>query len=105
MGHKGVALLRLGSEIGYYQDTGCEVSSSCLSCPLPRCKHDGGPRGPQPGLIQRDASIVAAYYAEESRLHSHIVGAHVVDEVGKRFGVSGRTVHRVVQQARLAKAV
>lgn len=24
----------------YYHDTGCELSTSCLDCPLPRCKHD-----------------------------------------------------------------
>ena len=24
----------------YIPDAGCEVSSTCLSCPLSRCKHD-----------------------------------------------------------------
>jgi hypothetical protein len=23
-----------------YEDTGCEVFDSCLTCPLPRCKYD-----------------------------------------------------------------
>jgi hypothetical protein len=25
-----------------YRDTGCEVSPSCLDCPLPKCKYDNG---------------------------------------------------------------
>ena len=24
----------------FHQDNGCEVSTSCLACPLPACKHD-----------------------------------------------------------------
>ena len=28
-----------------YRDTGCEVSPSCLRCPLPQCKHDIEPAG------------------------------------------------------------
>ena len=24
----------------FYEDTGCEVSSKCIDCPLPQCKHD-----------------------------------------------------------------
>ena len=27
-------------EFYHYEDTGCEVSRSCLNCPLPRCKYD-----------------------------------------------------------------
>ena len=27
-------------ELYHYEDTGCEVSPSCLNCPLPRCKYD-----------------------------------------------------------------
>ena len=27
-------------EFYHYEDTGCEVSSSCLDCPLPQCKYD-----------------------------------------------------------------
>ena len=23
-----------------YEDTGCEMSDKCISCPLPQCKHD-----------------------------------------------------------------
>ena len=25
-----------------YTDTGCELAPSCLSCPFPRCRYDGG---------------------------------------------------------------
>ncbi len=27
-------------EFFHYEDTGCEVSLSCLNCPLPQCKYD-----------------------------------------------------------------
>ncbi len=27
-------------EYYHYEDTGCEVSPSCLNCPLPQCKYD-----------------------------------------------------------------
>ena len=29
-----------GPEYYHYEDTGCEVSPSCLTCPLPQCKYD-----------------------------------------------------------------
>ena len=28
------------SEFYHYEDTGCEVSDSCLDCPLPMCRYD-----------------------------------------------------------------
>jgi hypothetical protein len=44
-----------------YRDTGCSVSSSCLGCPLPRCRYDM-PGGARAILNQaRDAEIRRLY--------------------------------------------
>ncbi|MCH8818123.1 MAG: helix-turn-helix domain-containing protein [Chloroflexi bacterium] len=73
-----------------YRDDGCEVSLSCLACPLPICKFD------DPGWLQRanrqnrDDAMIRARAAE--RLS--------VAEIAQRFEVSTRTVHRVLKQDR-----
>jgi transcriptional regulator of acetoin/glycerol metabolism len=73
-----------------YQDTGCEVHNSCLTCPLVRCRFDepGGARK----LVaeQRDRSIVLAQRQGGN-----------VDSIARRFGVSRRTVFRALARARL----
>ena len=72
-----------------YVDTGCEVHSSCLTCPLVRCRYDepGGARR----LISRgrDRSIVA--------LRRRGMG---FEEIASRFGVSRRTVFRALARGR-----
>lgn len=73
-----------------YRDDGCEISFSCLDCPLPICKFD------DPGWLQRanrqnrDEAMIRARGAE--RLS--------VIEIAHRFDVSTRTVHRVLKQER-----
>ena len=70
-----------------YRDNGCDVSESCLHCPLPLCRYD------DPGWLQsksrrtRDDEIVKLR-------HEKLPTA----EIAKRFGISTRTVHRVVQR-------
>ena len=75
-----------------YQDTGCEVYRSCLSCPLARCIYDepGGARRLLAG--QRDRSIVLMQRR----------GANV-NSIARRFGVSRRTVFRALARERDAK--
>jgi hypothetical protein len=78
-----------------YADTGCDLHPSCLSCPLVRCRYDepGGARG----LLgrARDRSMVAVWRRER-------LG---VEALARRFGVSRRTVFRVLarERARLAR--
>ncbi|MFP6680258.1 MAG: helix-turn-helix domain-containing protein [Dehalococcoidia bacterium] len=73
-----------------FRDDGCEVSFSCLNCPLPICKFD------DPGWLQRenrqsrDQAMITARRAE--RLS--------VSKIAERFDVSTRTVHRVLKQER-----
>jgi hypothetical protein len=68
-----------------YRDEGCDISESCLSCPLPRCRYEepGGLRA----LLneQRDRQIV------QLRLKGV-----PVDALADHFGVSRRTVFRVI---------
>ena len=74
-----------------YQDTGCEVHRSCLTCPLVRCRYDepGGAR--KVASEQRDRSIVLMQRRGEN-----------VEGIARRFGVSRRTVFRALAKARQA---
>lgn len=79
-------------EYTHYRDDGCEVHPHCLSCPLPRCRYE------EPGGLRallnerRDREMV------ELRLR----GASV-EELADRFGVSRRTVFRVLESYRQAR--
>lgn len=72
-------------EYTHYRDDGCEVNPSCLTCPLPRCRYEepGGLRGLLNGY--RDRQIV------EMRM-----SGTPVEELAERFGVSRRTVFRIL---------
>jgi hypothetical protein len=73
-----------------YFDSGCDLHPSCLSCPLVRCRYDepGGARR----LISddRDRRIVRLQREEELS----------IDLLASRFGISRRTVFRVLARAR-----
>ena len=84
--------LRLDSlpEHHTYRDDGCEVSPSCLRCPLPQCKHDAPGWYLRERRAQRDRTI--------RRLRS---GQGLsVTQLARRFGVSKRTVFRALHRAR-----
>ena len=70
-----------------YKDDGCDASLTCLECPLPLCKYD------DPGWLQRENRRTRD--DEIFRLRSQKI---TVTEISKRFGVSTRTVHRIVQR-------
>lgn len=72
-----------------YHDTGCEVSSSCLTCPLPRCKFDDPVWYQQYRRSGRDRQVLAAFEHD---------GLTVFD-LARRFEVSTRTIHRVLRRA------
>ncbi len=77
-------------ELFVYEDTGCEVSASCLNCPLPRCKHD------DPGWFQRyrrlskDMEVLTVMQRD----------GLTVEETAERFSVTVRTVFRAMQRCR-----
>ena len=72
-----------------YRDDGCEVSPSCLRCPLPQCKYD------DPGWFQRqkrdvrDREVVTALRQDGLS----------VPEAAARFTLSQRTIFRILSRA------
>jgi hypothetical protein len=76
-------------EFTRYKDDGCEVSESCFDCPLPRCRYEE-PGGLRAVLNEtRDRQILL--------LRSKGLG---VDDLAGRFGVSRRTVFRIIGTAK-----
>ena len=70
-----------------YTDTGCEIASSCLRCPLAMCKYDDPNWKGRSRNLLRDQEIV--------RLRSK--GLRVAD-IAKICNTSDRTVYRVIQR-------
>ncbi len=77
-------------ELTAYRDEGCEVSPTCLECPLPRCKFDDPDWYRRLRLASRDARVLEALRTERDR----------PAELARRFGVSVRTVQRIMKRAR-----
>lgn len=76
------------------RDDGCGLFTSCLACPLPKCRDDDPHFQEREDRQCRDAAIIAV----------HRKGLPVT-AVATRFGVSTRTVYRVLQGRRKRKAV
>ena len=74
----------------HYTDSGCSVSVSCLHCPLERCIYDEPEGGRHASQRSRDEAIYRLYREHGPDIRSLAV----------RFGVSRRTIHRVVQRMR-----
>lgn len=73
-----------------FTDTGCDLHRSCLHCPLPRCRYDEPGGAPAMHRADRDATMRSM--AEEEGLSA--------DALAERFGVSRRTVFRVLRASR-----
>ncbi len=73
-----------------YADTGCDLYPSCLSCPLPRCRYEDS--GGAPAILRtgRDATILKL--ATQDGLG--------VERLAEMFGLSRRTIFRVLRAAR-----
>jgi hypothetical protein len=79
--------LDLPPEFCRYRDEGCEYARSCLCCPFPQCLYDE-PRGRQrwlKGLRNR----------EINKLYN---GGRKIKELALMFGVSQRTIQRVLKE-------
>ena len=74
----------------HYRDNGCDLYPSCLNCPLPRCRYEEPGGAPAMLRTGRDATIVRL--SREQGLS--------VDELAARFGLSRRTIFRVLRAAR-----
>ncbi len=80
------------SEFYHYEDTGCEASDSCLDCPLPQCRYDDPVWYQRNRRLARDFRIVRIMEQESL----------TIEEVAARFGITNRTVFRIMQRCREA---
>jgi hypothetical protein len=82
--------LDLPPEYCHYKDEGCELAESCLNCPFPGCIYDV-PRGKQHLLKSRRDRQILHQFQKEGR---------GVKELAIAFGISQRTVQRVLKNYR-----
>lgn len=78
----------LPPEYCHYRDEGCEITSSCLNCPLPKCVYDE-PGGKQHWLKRRRNQQIARLFNAEGK---------GVKELALMFGLSKRTVQRALKE-------
>ncbi len=79
-------------EFFHYEDTGCEVSLSCLNCPLPQCKYDDPAWFQRYQRLSKDLVVLTAMQSENL----------TVDEAAERFSVTVRTIFRIMRRCREA---
>ena len=77
----------LPPEYCHYRDEGCEFASSCLNCPLAKCIYDER-GGRQQHTKRLRNSEIARLFRKEGK---------GVRELASMFGVSQRTVQRVLK--------
>ncbi len=79
-------------EFFHYEDTGCEVSLSCLNCPLPQCKYDDPAWFQRYQRFSKDLIVLTAMQSDNL----------TVDEAAERFSVTVRTIFRIMRRCREA---
>ncbi len=82
--------LDLLPEHKHYMDEGCDMSPSCLSCPLENCIYDT-PHGKQSELKRRRNDEILRVFREEHP---------TLGELARMFKVSMRTVQRALDGSR-----
>lgn len=81
------------TEFYHYEDTGCEASESCLNCPLPMCRYD------DPAWYQRNRRIARDFRVLQTMERESLT----VEQAADRFGITVRTVFRILQRCREAR--
>lgn len=76
-------------EYADYRDTGCELSPSCLACPLPRCQYD------EPGGVRRRLAETRDREIVRLRREGTTIAA-----LARRYRITKRTVYRVLKARR-----
>ncbi len=82
------AVLDAAPEEFPYRDDGCEVSPSCLRCPLPMCKYDDPEWFQREKRRERDEEVLSAMRMQKL----------TVPEAAARFDISQRTIFRILQR-------
>ena len=75
-------------ELMNFRDSGCDLHPACLTCPLPQCRYD------DPGWLQREERE----QRDQAMLQARILEALPITDLADRFGVSTRTVHRILRR-------
>jgi len=82
--------LDLPPEYCHYRDEGCEFADSCLNCPFPECVY-AQPGGKQRWLRRlRDGEVLRLFTKQGKG----------VKELASVFGVSQRTIQRILKRAK-----
>lgn len=68
-----------------YRDDGCDIHPRCLTCPLPRCRYD------EPGGAR---AMLNAF--RDQRIAALRRDGAAVDEIAELYGLSRRTVFRIL---------
>ena len=73
-----------------YRDMGCELATTCLRCPLARCRYDepGGARR----LVQGSRDVAEQQFRGEGT---------GIDALAAQFGISRRSVFRILARGRI----
>jgi len=72
-----------------YRDQGCDLSPSCLRCPLPKCRHDKQEGGRRVSKRLRDLEIF--------RLRT--ASGRSISELATEFDLSKRTIQRIIRRS------
>jgi len=78
-------------EFTRYRDQGCDFHPSCLTCPLPRCRYD------EPGGV----AATRRADRDEQILRLRLKRRTPIAELAALFGVSKRSVHRILRRGGL----
>jgi len=68
-----------------YPDAGCNFASSCLACPLPRCRYERPYLVP---VLRQDMRTLQAHALRSQEA--------TIEAIGRVLGVSRRTVYRLL---------
>lgn len=79
-------------EFKLYIDDGCEVAPKCLECPLPKCRYD----------VQGGAKTMLNDVRDAEIARLRLDAGLSIDEIAQRFGVTRRTVYRVLHTQKQA---
>lgn len=74
-----------------YCDQGCDLFPACLKCPLPRCRYDEQAGGRRAATRLRDKEL----------LRQRRLAGKSIAELAESFGVSKRTVQRIIRSSTL----
>ena len=75
-----------------YCDRGCDLFPACLKCPLPRCRYDEQAGGRRAATRLRDKEL----------LRQRRLAGKSIAELAESFGVSKRTVQRIIRSSTLS---